>query len=75
MKHGRNALYDAWTVEHNMLGRMVNRLARLRATTPEGLSMKAMVITMARTVFDDDFWTEKLEKSIMADIAKNAKAV
>jgi hypothetical protein len=74
VKHNRHALYDAWAVEHSRLGRMVNRLARLRAATPEGINMKAIVIALARTVFDEGFWCEKLEESLMADIAKNAKA-
>jgi hypothetical protein len=55
---------------------MVNRLARLRGTTSEGLSMKTMVLAQCQEAFDDpDIWNEKLQISLMTDIATNAKAV
>jgi hypothetical protein len=55
---------------------MVNALARLRARTFEGLSMKAMVLAVAYRAWDDpDMCGEKLQDSLMADIAKNARAV
>jgi hypothetical protein len=63
-----------WNDAHRKLSRVANALARLRAATPEGLNIKAMVLAVSREAFDDDMWCEKLQDSLMADIAKNAKA-
>jgi hypothetical protein len=73
--HNRNAIYEAWCREHAKLLRMVNMLAKLRATTQAALSMKAMVTAVARESFDDEVWCDKLQASLMADLAKTARGL
>jgi len=70
---GRDAHYKNWTRSHNKLRHAVARLAKLRATTPQGLNIKAMVLAIAHDAFDDpDIWNKPLQKSITRDIGRMA---
>ena len=65
----RDAHYKNWTQSHGKLQRAVARLARLKATTVEGLNIKALVLAIAHDSFDDPrIWNEPLQKSIARDI-------
>lgn len=65
----RDAHYKNWTRSLSKLRRAVRALAKLRATTPEGLSIKATVLAIAHDAFDDpNIWNEPLQKSITRDI-------
>jgi hypothetical protein len=72
---GRDAHYKNWTRSHNKLRLAVAHLARLRATTPQGLNIKAMVLAIAHDAFDDpDIWNAPLQRSIMRDIKRMVAA-
>jgi hypothetical protein len=76
VESGYDVAFASWAKEHGKLRSMVNALARERAETTGALNMKAMVIASTRDAFDDPgIWLEKLQESLMADIARNAKAV
>jgi hypothetical protein len=69
----RDAHYDSLSRSHNKLRRAVVGLARLKATTHEGLNMKAIVLAIAHGAFDDpNIWNEPLQKSITRDIRQMA---
>ena len=69
----RDAHYHNWTRSHGELIRAVVHLARLKATTREGLNMKAMVLAIAHDAWDDPhIWNEPLQKSITRDIRRMA---
>lgn len=70
---GRDAHYKNWSRSHNKLRHAVARLAKLRATTPQGLNIKAMVLAIAHDAFDDpNIWNAPLQKSITRDIKRMA---
>jgi hypothetical protein len=72
----RDGHYDNWTRSHNKLRRAVARLAKLRATTMEGLAAKAVVLAIAHDAFDEpSIWNEPLQKSITRDIKGMAGGV
>jgi hypothetical protein len=69
----RAAHYHNWTRTHGELIRAVVHLARIKATTPEGLNIKAIVLAIAHDAFDDpDIWNKPLQKSITRDIRQMA---
>jgi hypothetical protein len=69
----RNMHYANWCRSHTELRRAVARLARLKATTPEGLNIKTMVLAIAHDAWDDpNIWNEPLQKSITRDIRRMA---
>ena len=71
----RDGHYKNWVKSHSVLRRAVAQLAKLKATTVEGLNMKAMVLAIADDAFDDpDIWSEPLQKSISRDIGRIAAA-
>jgi hypothetical protein len=56
------------------LGVPSHGLAKLQATTVEGLNVKAMVLAVAHDAFDDpNIWNEPLQKSITRDIKSMAE--
>jgi hypothetical protein len=61
----RDTHYWNWSISHSQLRRAVARLARLKASTPQGLAMKATVLALAQNAWDDpEMWSEQLQKSI-----------
>jgi hypothetical protein len=72
----RDGHYDNWCSSTDELRRMGRRLAKLRAKTFEGISIKATVLAIAREAMeDDDDCCDDLQSSILNDIARNARAV
>ncbi len=75
VRFDRDAHYRNWTSSHSELRRAVTLLAKQKATTLDGLNMKAMVLAVAHDAFDDpDIWNEQLQKSISRDITRMAAA-
>lgn len=65
--------FNNWGRAHDKMRRSVNKLAKLRATTPQGLNIKAMVLAASHDSWDDpEMWSDKLQASITADIKRNA---
>ena len=65
VQFNRTAHYGNWSRSHGDL----RRLARLKATTREGLNMKATVLAIAHDAWDDPhIWNDPLQKSVTRDI-------